>query len=376
MLGERAAAYRRARPDATCWNTLIRGYARTLRWRAAADCLQRMRDAGCPPDLVSYTNVATACLRADRPKEALRRLDELERARAAAVAVTGPGGRAARRLRPNVVAYTIGCLAHAKTGDLVGALLVLRKMRDAGVAPNERTCAAVLECCLKAGRPSSAMGLVEEMRASGVREDVVTSTLLLRCHLAAGEPAKASRLLDEMEASAVDGAVSAVDGQRGKRSRRSTAPNLVTYNAALAGFAKLGAWGEALDALDRAAARFAPNRETWAALAGISQDRAKGHDFLHDALRLLMRRDRAVGAKAYEAWLLAAARANDVDRVDALARARADGRLRIVVGERGARRRALDDGVRLDTDGRLDELEAAVLRSRRTSSSSAVPAKR
>ena len=179
-----------------------------------------------------------------------------------------------------------------------------------------------------------------------------------------------------MEASAVDGAVSAVDGQRGKRSRRSTAPNLVTYNAALAGFAKLGAWGEALDALDRAAARFAPNRETWAALAGISQDRAKGHDFLHDALRLLMRRDRAVGAKAYEAWLLAAARANDVDRVDALARARADGRLRIVVGERGARRRALDDGVRLDTDGRLDELEAAVLRSRRTSSSSAVPAKR
>ena len=374
LLGERAAAYRRARPDATCWNTLIRGYARTLRWRAAADCLQRMRDAGCPPDLVSYTNVATACLRADRPKEALRRLDELERARAAAVAVTGPGGRAARRLRPNVVAYTIGCLAHAKTGDLVGALLVLRKMRDAGVAPNERTCAAVLECCLKAGRPSSAMGLVEEMRASGVREDVVTSTLLLRCHLAAGEPAQASRLLDEMEASAVDGAVSAVDGQRGKRSRRSTAPNLVTYNAALAGFAKLGAWGEALDALDRAAARFAPNRETWAALAGISQDRAKGHDFLHDALRLLMRRDRAVGAKAYEAWLLAAARANDVDRVDALARARADGRLRIVVGERGARRRALDDGVRLDTDGRLDELEAAVLRSRRTSS--AVPAKR
>ena len=69
-----------------------------------------------------------------------------------------------------------------------------------------------------------------------------------------------------------------------------------------------------------------------------------------------MRRDRAVGAKAYEAWLLAAARANDVDRVDARARARADGRLRIVVGERGARRRALDDGVRLDTDGRLDEL--------------------
>ena len=303
---------------------------------------------------MSYTNVATACLRADRPKEALRRLDELERARAAAVAVTGPGGRAARRLRPNVVAYTIGCLAHAKTGDLVGALLVLRKMRDAGVAPNERTCAAVLECCLKAGRPSSAMGLVEEMRASGVREDVVTSTLLLRCHLAAGEPAQASRLLDEMEASAVDGAVSAVDGQRGKRSRRSTAPNLVTYNAALAGFAKLGAWGEALDALDRAAARFAPNRETWAALAGISQDRAKGHDFLPRraaAAHAARPRRRRQGLRG---WLLAAARANDVDRVDALARAR--GRAAPHRRRRaGARRRALDDGVRLDTDGRLDE---------------------
>lgn len=369
LLGERAAAYRSARPDATCWNTLIRGYMRTLRWRGAAECLQRMRDNGTPPDLVSYTNVATACLRADKPAEALRRLEELERAHAAAVGHTGANGRQARRLRPNVVAYTIGCLAHAKQGDLVGALLVLRKMRDHGVAPNERTCAAVLECCLKAGRPSKGLELVEEMRASGVREDVVTSTLLLRCHLAAGETVQASRLLDDMEASAVD---NILDSQRGKRSRQSTVPNLVTYNAAVAGFAKLGAWGAALDALDRAAARFAPNRETWAALAGISQDREKGHDFLHDALLLLMRRDRAVGAKAYEAWLLAAARANDVERVDALARARADRRLRIVVGERGARRRALDDGVRLDTDGRLDELEAAVLRSRRTSD--AVPA--
>ena len=67
-------------------------------------------------------------------------------------------------------------MAHAKTGDLVGALLVLRKMRDAGVAPNERTCAAVLECCLKAGRPSSAMGLVEEMRASGVHTAAAIAT--------------------------------------------------------------------------------------------------------------------------------------------------------------------------------------------------------
>ena len=37
---ERARLHQRFLPDSTCWNTLVRGYARTLRWREASKTLQ------------------------------------------------------------------------------------------------------------------------------------------------------------------------------------------------------------------------------------------------------------------------------------------------------------------------------------------------
>ena len=363
LAAERARLHARFLPDATSWNTLVRGYARTLRWREASRALQRMRDAGVQPDLLSYTNVATAFLRVDKPREAIEKLDDLEAAYAAACANQGNESRAALRLRPNVVAYTIATLAHAKRGDLVGALLVLREMRRRGVPPNGRTCAALLEACLSAGRPQAGEALAAEMRSAGVREDVVTLTLLLRCHLAGGDADAASRLLDDMETRGRRHDRGGARPSRGdnvpKRSRASTAPNLVTYNAAIAGFAKLGAWDRALDALDRAAARFAPNQATWAALTDLGADRERGADFLHDALTILRDRNRAVGSKAYEAWLLSAARSNDLDRAEALARDRADGHL--VILHASARKRGYDDGRRVDAPAKLERLEQALL---------------
>ena len=237
-------------------------------------------------------------------------------------------------------------------------------MRSNKVAPNARTCAALLECCLASGRPQAAVGLVEEMRAAGVREDVVTSTLLLRCHLAEGDAAAAAALLERMEG-LVSPDASAPDARRprgrSKKSRKAKGPNLVTYNAAITGFVQLKAWPEALDALDRAAARFDPNQQTWAALAGAARDRDRGADVLYDALRVLMRRGRAVGSKAYEAWLLAAARANEREKAELLANARADGRLAILHGAGRERRRAFDDGERVDAPARLLEMERTVV---------------
>ena len=121
------------------------------------------------------------------------------------------------------------------------------------------------------------------------------------------------------------------------------------------------AWARALDALDRAAGRFAPNQATWAALTDLAADDRGGADFLHDALTTLMRRNRAVGSKAYEAWLLSAARSNDLDRAERLAKDRASGRLAILHGARGDRKRGFDDGRRVDAPAKLDRLEQALL---------------
>jgi len=338
----RRALHQRIAPDTACWNTLIRGYAKTLQWKKAWGTLAQMREAGVAPDLLSYTNAATACLKADRPREALERIDELK-----SVHANHPrGSRKAQRLRPNIVAYTIAVLAHAKLGDLPGAQATMHEMRANGVAPNARTWAALLECCLSAGEPQAAVKIVKEMRSAGIEEDVVTLTLLLRCHFAAGDKAAAAALLRGMERSTL--------GTGG------VAPNLVTYNAAIAGFSHLGDQKAALAALDAAAQRFAPNRETWAVLAdaGTKQNSAT---FLHDALTCLMSRNKAVGSQAYEAWLLAAMRENRIEDAERFAHARSSGTLRILFSG-DARKRALDDGTRLDAPARFfEELECTVL---------------
>mmetsp|Transcript_18333 Transcript_18333/g.56458 ORF Transcript_18333/g.56458 Transcript_18333/m.56458 type:complete len:186 (+) Transcript_18333:309-866(+) len=92
-----------------------------------------------------------------------------------------------------------------------------------------------------------------------------------------------------------------------------------------------------------------------------ARDRDRGADVLYDALRVLMRRGRAVGSKAYEAWLLAAARANEREKAELLANARADGRLAILHGAGRERRRAFDDGERVDAPARLLEMERTVV---------------
>jgi len=292
-----------------------------------------MAASGVAPDLLSYTTVATAYLRADRPADAL---ETIRRLRAAYRAAAGP--RAAKKLRPNVVAYTIACSAKAKTGDLAGARATVAEMRANGVAPNARTCAALLEASLAAGAPGEGAALAAEMEKAGVARDVVTATLLLRCRFAAGDPAGAEALLAAMEAPG-----------------SAVRPNLVTYNAAVAGFERAGDRAAALDALGRLADRFAPNKGTWAALLAGRDDDA---DWLYAALAKLAARGRAVPGAVYEAWLLRAAKAGALDRAAALARDRAAGRLRVAAS---SRRRANDAGERLDAPARLDQLERTLL---------------
>merc|ERR1719247_112494 len=270
----RRALHQRIAPDTACWNTLIRGYAKTLQWKKAWSTLARMRKAGIAPDLLSYTNAATACLKADRPEEALKRIAELKSAHAK----YPRGSRKAQMLRPNIVAYTIAVRAHAKLGDLPSAYATMGEMRSNGVAPNAKTWAAMLECCLSAGEPQAVVRIVTDMHAAGIEEDVVTLTLLLRCHFASGDKAAAAKLLRRMERSAL--------------STGGVAPNLVTYNAAIAGFLHFGDQKAALASLDAAAQRFAPNRETWAVLAdAVTKQNAA--TFLHDALTCLMSRNKA-----------------------------------------------------------------------------------
>ena len=105
-------------------------------------------------------------MRAEQPAVALQKLRELDDAHAAACEAFGADSRQATRLRPNVVAYTIAALAHAKQADLAGAVATLQTMKAKKVSPNARTCAALLEACLEAKQPEAGEALVREMSSS------------------------------------------------------------------------------------------------------------------------------------------------------------------------------------------------------------------
>lgn len=318
-------------PDVEAWNTLVRSYGLVARWREASAVVRDMKAAGVAPNLLTYTNIATAALRAGQYKVALAWLDELDEVYQSALEARERGAAKRRlRLRPNVVAYTMKILAHAKLGDLAGAAHALRRMRDCRVAPNARTFAALLEACVTADQPHAGLALADEMRrVEGVEEDVVIRTLLLKCYFLAGDAAKATALLEDME----------------RAPDRRDRPNLVTYNAALAGFADLGHRDAALEMLRVALKRYTPNKHTWAALVDAKR-RARDADFLYDAITAIADANKALALPVYEAWLVVAARYQATDMCDKLARRRAAGDLPLLFASP-------------DDDGRLSRLERA-----------------
>ncbi|KAJ1446183.1 hypothetical protein M885DRAFT_547478 [Pelagophyceae sp. CCMP2097] len=315
-----AVAFREAglasAPDTSAWNTLVNGYARTLRWREAAGALRQMEATGVARDILTFTNAATAALRADKFQEALARIVELEDA-------YRDSGSSDVSLRPNVFSHTIAMLACAKAADLPAAVARLAMMKRDGIPPTERTCAAMLEACLAAKRPKAGLELMAEMRAAGVVDDVVTCTLLLRCQIMAGDARSARALLRAM----ADDAATAP----------ASAPNLATFNAALSGFVQLGAFDAALEVLRLVgASTYSPNKATLAPLAKIvdgkgeaKSDKRQVTAFLHSALLTLVDYQIVVPYDLYETWLVAAARTNDAERVAGLAVERRRGALRI-----------------------------------------------
>uniref|UniRef100_A0A7S3JYF5 PDZ domain-containing protein n=1 Tax=Aureoumbra lagunensis TaxID=44058 RepID=A0A7S3JYF5_9STRA len=301
--------------DANTWNTLIRAYGTTLRWREAYATFQEMKNAGITPTIVTYTNLASAALSAGRPRFAIKVLNEIEEEHA--------------QVKPNVISFTIKIRAYAKLGQLPNAVDALTQMRKYRLEPNKRTVAALLEACLAAGQPRAGQALIKETEAEGLSADLVTNTLLLRCHLQAGDAQLARDLLLQMHQGAP-----------------SEKPNIVTYNAALRGFFALGCLTDALDALQGlVSAKLSPNKDTWLALSRTNTRQAQSIqiDLLHSSLLFLAQNKRTVPFAVYERYLNALI-ANSIQR-DEIIHLRINGSLDIIfpgnVHERRAARARL-----------------------------------
>ena len=268
----------RLEPDIAAYNTLIRSYGIRLQWREAYAVYREMlREAPhVKPNILTYTNLASGCLNANRPDVALEVLARAE--------------EDAPDVEPNVYYYSIKIRAHGRRGDLPGAGRTFVTMRRNGLEPNAQTIAALLEACLLADDPQAGQALSKELQLRGYHvEDVVTRTLLLRCHLNAGDVDAAIALMRTMH-------------DPGPKPQR---PTMVTYNTAIEGFLQLGRPDVALASLQYFLRRYTPNELTWRALLSVPEDDDE-LPFLEGALTILTNRSEGVAVDLYERYLKSA----------------------------------------------------------------------
>jgi pentatricopeptide repeat protein len=229
--------------DTVLLNTLLDGYASTLRWDKALQLLESWTAEGVVADQTSYAFVIRACVRARKAKEA-RQVERLMH-------------RAG--LQPNIRIYSMLMTVHGKLGDVRFCKALLTQMREEGIRPNSYIYAGLMEACLYAGDPERAAEIFDQAEVQGIQLDATLYTLRIRAAL--------SPVAIEQGSSTPDVALSLLEKMKSQGG--TCEPNIVTYNALIMGLLDLDAPQQAVDVLEKMVeAGFAPDRKTYAALTG------------------------------------------------------------------------------------------------------------
>ncbi|KAL3827386.1 hypothetical protein ACHAXA_003120 [Cyclostephanos tholiformis] len=185
---------RGCRPDVYVYNSLLKLCASdaTPRWREALSLLsQCQREPGIKPDLITYTTAMRACARGRKAGKAM----ELFRA------VRDMG-----TLTLDVYFYTTAMDACAKEGGrrwMVEAMSLLDEMGTRGIVPNEVTYGVAVAACGNAGRWEEALVLLDKMRDAGLRINTITDSFTYSSAIgvcgAAGRWREAVDLIREMK---------------------------------------------------------------------------------------------------------------------------------------------------------------------------------
>merc|ERR1719421_2463869 len=103
----------------------------------------------------------------------------------------------------DLVACNIVMKAHARAGDCLRCLAVLRDMNGHGIAPDAISYGIALDACVNAEDLTEAERLYGEMRKSGHTSSKICQTSLMRGLAAAGRLGEAKALLEEMKADVI-----------------------------------------------------------------------------------------------------------------------------------------------------------------------------
>lgn len=209
------------------FNTLIAGYGREKNLRGVEASSMTMRTLGVTPNQATWGAKVFAYVSCDRLDLAMNALDQ--------------GVRFSPRVerRPGVQAYTSLVQGLSRSGRLIEADEVLRRMSRDGVKPNVYTYSTLIDGFVRASQIGLAETALEEMRRAKIKPNVVTYNSLLKGVLSgAGGPAvrtdeMLSRAKDVFERMRADG----------------IPPDLVSYNTLIDACINAGAPAEAWNIL-------------------------------------------------------------------------------------------------------------------------------
>ncbi|BEU73771.1 hypothetical protein MAFF211271_33260 (plasmid) [Ralstonia syzygii subsp. indonesiensis] len=153
-----------------------------------------VKEAGIPPNVITYSAMISACEAAGRADEALALLDAFK-----AMGGDDPV------MRPNVVTYSAAISACEKAGWADEALALLGELKelarhDPALRPNVVTYSAAISACEKAGRVDEALALLDELRAMGeddpaLRPNVITYSAAISACMGAAQAGLARGLV-------------------------------------------------------------------------------------------------------------------------------------------------------------------------------------
>mmetsp|Transcript_38469 Transcript_38469/g.75851 ORF Transcript_38469/g.75851 Transcript_38469/m.75851 type:complete len:1156 (+) Transcript_38469:82-3549(+) len=233
-------------PDLLVYNTLLKGYCRSVRWREALDVVFRMEEvAGLSPDYDSFAHLVPALCRAGHPDIGLSKLEDVK--------------RLGIRLDTKLYTMFVVCLARLK--DPLGALELLRAMKASGVKPNLKTFTAVMDACLRAEDADLCLSISAELKRAGAEPDEVVYTMIVRAYGLKKEVRKAALLVAALQREAEDEATS----QKGVPA--AVRPGVALYNALLREAVLCESWGIALGTVEEVLLNGRPNDATYEALS-------------------------------------------------------------------------------------------------------------
>ncbi|CAL5363167.1 unnamed protein product [Camellia sinensis] len=181
---------------------------------SANQVLNRMRDRGFSPDIITYNIMVGSLCSRGKLRLALKALDQL----------------LDDNCEPTVITYTILIEATVLEGGINEAMKLFDEMLSKGLQPDMYTYNAIVRGLCREGMLDRAFAFVRSLPGKGFKPDVISYNMLLRAILTARKWNDGEKLVTEMYSIGCE-------------------PNVVTYSILISSFCREGKIDEAADVL-------------------------------------------------------------------------------------------------------------------------------